>query len=102
MAYNPFDQSSGGDPRGQIQNAIGYQQQRYENQIDPIIGLMAENYGRGSEANYGDYTDIMNSYRNIAAGGGSSEGGGGGGGGDRGGSGGGGYNRDNNRDRNRY
>jgi hypothetical protein len=68
------------DPRARILGESDYQQQRYESQIDPIIGLMAENYGRGSEANYGDYTDIMNQYRSIAGGGGVVGGGGGGGG----------------------
>jgi len=83
MAYNPFDTSSGNDPKGRAQNQMGYQQQRYEGQIDPIMGLMAENYARGSEANYGDYTDIMNQYRGIASGAGTvGPGGGGGGGGD--------------------
>ena len=71
---------AGTDPRARILGESDYQQQRYENQIDPIIGLMAENYGRGSEANYGDYTDIMNQYRSIAGGGGVVGGGGGGGG----------------------
>jgi hypothetical protein len=42
---------------------------------------MANNYGRFSESDYGNYTDIMNQYRDIASGGGSSSGGGGGGGG---------------------
>jgi hypothetical protein len=46
-----------------------------------MVQSFAQNYGRGSEANYGDYTDIMNQYRNIASGGGSNDGGGGGGGG---------------------
>lgn len=80
MAYNPFDQSSGTDPRGRIQNQSGYQQQRYEGQINPVMDLMAENYARGSEANFGDYHNIMNQYNSIAAGGGTvGEGGGGGG-----------------------
>jgi len=83
MAYNPYDQSSGSDPRGRIQNQMGYQQQRYEGQIDPIIDMMGYNYARGSEANYGDYTDIMNQYRSIASPGNgvAADGGGGGGGG---------------------
>jgi len=81
MAYNPYDQSSGSDPRGQVQNQIGYQNQRYEQQQGPMADAFAFNYGRGSEANYGDYTDIMNNYRNIASGAVSSSGGGGGGGG---------------------
>jgi len=58
-----------------------YQQQRYENQQGPMVNAFAHNYGRGSESNYGDYTDIMNRYRNIAGGGGGEGGGGGGGGG---------------------
>jgi hypothetical protein len=79
--YNPYDQSSGSDPRGQVQNQIGYQNQRYEQQQGPMADAFAYNYGRGSEANYGDYTDIMNNYRNIASGAGTAASGGGGGGG---------------------
>lgn len=78
--WNPFDQSGGNDPRGQSNNQIGYQQQRYENQIDPLLEEFTYNYGRGAEANYGDYTDIMNNLRGIAQGGGTVGGGGGGGG----------------------
>jgi hypothetical protein len=50
---------------------------------------MAYNYGRGTEADYGNYTDLMNNYRSIYSGGGNTAGGGGG---DGGGGGGGGYN----------
>ena len=71
---------SGSDPRGRMQNQSQYQQRRFEQQQGPMASAMAYNYGRGSEANIGDYTDIMNQYRNIAAGGGSDGGGGGGGG----------------------
>lgn len=75
--------ASGGDPRGRVQNQIQYQQNRYEGQQNPMYDAMAYNYGRGSEADYGNATDIMNIYRSIAQGGGSggSSGGGGGGGG---------------------
>jgi hypothetical protein len=79
MAINYGD--SGGDPRGQMQNQAAYQQSRYNDQQGPMVNAFAYNYGRGSEANYGDYTDIMNQYRSIARGSGSSSGGGGGGGG---------------------
>jgi len=74
---------SGNDPRGRVQNVAAEQTQRYQNQQGPLANAMSYNYGRGSEANYGDYTDIMNNYRDIASGGtsGGSGGGGGGGGG---------------------
>jgi hypothetical protein len=73
---------SGGDPRGRVQNQSAHQQERYESQQGPLANEMAMNYGRGAEANYGDYTDIMNQYRSIASGaGGSGDNGGGGGGG---------------------
>jgi hypothetical protein len=76
---------SGNDPKGRVQNAVAHQQQRYEQQQGPMVQAFAQNYGRGSESNYGDYTDIMNQYRGIASGGGAvgagDEGGGGGGGG---------------------
>lgn len=67
-------------PRDAVTDQQNYQQQRYESQQNPMYDAMAFNYGRGSEANFGDYTDIMNSYRNIAAGGGTVSDGGGGGG----------------------
>lgn len=79
---NP-NQSSSSDPRGRMQNSAQYQQQRYESQQGPLADAMSYNYGRGSEADYGNYTDIMNQYRGIAsggAGGGSSSSGGSGGG----------------------
>lgn len=82
-------QSSSGDPKGRSQNQVNYQQQRYESQQGPMAAAMGFNYGRGSEADYGNYTDIMNQYRNIYSGGGDAAGGGGDGGG--GGGGGGGY-----------
>lgn len=66
-------------PRDVLADQIAYQQNRYEQQQNPIYDMMAYNYGRGSEANYGDYTDIMNQYRSIASGTGSAAGGGGGG-----------------------
>ena len=69
------------DPRSSVQNQIDYQRNRYEGQQNPVYDMMAYNFGRGSEANYGDYTDIMNQYRSIASGGGGAAGGGGGGGG---------------------
>lgn len=52
---------------------------RYNQQQGPMVSQFAHNYGRGSEANYGDYTDIMNQYRQLAGGGGPGGGGGGGG-----------------------
>jgi hypothetical protein len=76
---------SGNDPKGRVQNAVAHQQQRYEQQQGPMVQAFAHNYGRGSESNYGDYTDIMNQYRGIASGGGSVGPGGGSGGGGGGG-----------------
>ena len=70
------------DPRKTVQDLSQYQQNRYESQQNPMYDAMAYNYGRGSEANYGDYTDIMNQYRGVAnqpygTGGGGAGGGGG-------------------------
>lgn len=79
--YGPNPGVSGSDPRGRVQNQIGYQQQRYENQQGPMANAFAFNYGRGSESDYGNYTDIMNQYRGIASGQPGTAGGGGGGGG---------------------
>lgn len=60
--------NSGSDPRGRLQNQSNYQQNRFESQQGPLANAMAMNYGRGSEADYGNYTDIMNQYRNVASG----------------------------------
>jgi len=68
--YGPNPGQSGGDPRGRQQNQGNYQQQRYEQQQGPMVDAMAYNYGRGSEADYANYTDIMNQYRGLAQGGG--------------------------------
>ena len=68
MAYNPYDRSSGGDPRGQTQNAAGYQQQKYEQQQGPMANLFAYNAGRGSEQDFNDRNDIMSRYRGVANG----------------------------------
>jgi len=73
---------SGNDPRGRMQNESADVRDRYYSQQGPLANQASYNYGRASEANYGDYTDIMNQYRSIASGGGQAgEGGGGGGGG---------------------
>lgn len=44
-----------------------------------MVNAFAHNYGRGSEADYQNYNDIMGGYLNIAGGGGAGGGGGGGG-----------------------
>lgn len=80
------NKKSGNDPKGMFQNTAAEQTQRFNNQQGPMVDAMAFNYGRGTEANYGDYTDIMNQYRGIASGSDAAdysggEGGGGGGGG---------------------
>lgn len=75
------NQRSGNDPRGRLQNSGAYQQNRYENQQGPLANATAYNYGRGSEADWGNYNDIMNQYRQIATGQSGTPGGGGGGGG---------------------
>lgn len=77
-------QQWGNDPRGTSMNMINQQVDRFNQQQGPLANEMAMNYGRGSEANYGDYTDIMNQYRGIASGSDAADydpGGGGGGGG---------------------
>ncbi len=71
--------AKGDDSRGR--QAIMGTTSRYNDQQGPAASMFAYNYGRGSESNYGDYTDIMNRYRSIADGGpnsGMSYGGGGG------------------------
>jgi hypothetical protein len=79
--YNPYAQNSGTDPRGRLQNQGAYQQQRYESQQGPLANQLAYQTGRSNEADYGNYTDMMNMYRGIASGGGQGGSGGGGGGG---------------------
>jgi len=75
----------GDDPKGRSRTAIAEQTNRFNQQQGPMVNNMAMNYGRATEANYGDYTDVMNNYRDIASGGAGSyadiAGGGGGGGG---------------------
>jgi hypothetical protein len=66
--YNPYAQNSGTDPRGRLQNQGAYQQQRYESQQGPLANQLAYMTGRSNEADYGNYTDIMNQYRGIASG----------------------------------
>jgi hypothetical protein len=45
------------------------------------VDTSSYNYGRSSEADYGNYTDMMNNYRDLASGGGGQSGGGSGSGG---------------------
>ena len=52
--------------------------ERYQQQQGPMANAMSYNYGRGTESDYGNYTDIMNRYRGIAGGGGAGSVGGGG------------------------
>jgi len=56
--------------------------QTYQSQQQPLAEQMGFNYARGSEADFGNYTDIMDRYRNLttpgAGGTGGSSGGGGG------------------------
>ena len=66
---NPKQKQSGSDPKGQFQNTAAAQTERFNQQQGPMVQAMGFNYGRGTEANYGDYTDIMNQYRGIASGG---------------------------------
>jgi hypothetical protein len=76
MAYNPYATTSGNDPRGQLQNQAGYQQNRYEQQQGPMANLFGYNAGRASETDFNDRNDIMNRYRAVAGGeGGGDEGG---------------------------
>jgi hypothetical protein len=70
--YNPYAQNSGTDPRGRLQNQGAYQQQRYESQQGPLANQLAYQTGRANEADYGNYTNMMNMYGNIASGGGPS------------------------------
>lgn len=70
--------SSSGDPRGRLQNQSQYQQNRFEQQQGPAANQFALMTGRSNESDYGNYTDIMNQYRDIYSGGGSGGGGGGG------------------------
>lgn len=58
----------GSDPRGRGYGAVDQYTQRFNQQQGPFAAASMYNYGRGSEADYGNYTDIMNRYRNIAGG----------------------------------
>jgi len=78
---NKNQQPSPGAPRDEMRNQVNYQNQRFESQQAPLVDTASYNYGRSSEADYGNYTDMMNNYRDLASGGGGQSGGGGGGGG---------------------
>jgi hypothetical protein len=78
------NKQQGDDPKGRSRTAITEQTNRFNQQQGPMVNNFAYQTGRANEANYGDYTDIMNNYRDIASGGAGSYGdiaGGGGGGG---------------------
>lgn len=84
--YSPTSTSSGSDPRGRVQNRIGSETGRFQNQQGPLANLTSYNYARGSESDFGTYTDLQNQFRDIYSGGGGgggaghvSSGGGGGG-----------------------
>lgn len=83
--YPGGSSSTGGidnsNPQARITNTIGQERDRYQNQQGPLAAATMYNYGRASESDYGNYTDLMNFYRDIYSGGGASSGGGGGGGG---------------------
>jgi hypothetical protein len=66
--YNPYAQTSGTDSRGRLQNQGAYQQQRYESQQGPLANQFAYQTGRSNEADYGNYTNMMNMYQGIASG----------------------------------
>ena len=89
MGGSKTKEGNANDPKGRVQQQVAEQRNRYEQQQGPMVQAFAHNYGRGSESNYGDYTDIMNNYRSIASGGGGMGDGGGGDGGGGGGGGGG-------------
>jgi hypothetical protein len=64
-----------------VRQQLGYQQGRFQQQKGPVANAIAYNYGRATEANYGDYTDVMNRYRQLYGAAAEGYGGGGGGGG---------------------
>lgn len=52
----------GTDPRGRAMTQGDYQRQRFGQQQGPAVSEFARQFGRGSEANYADYGDIMKRY----------------------------------------
>ncbi len=66
----------GQSPQRQSNNMIQQERQRYQSQQGPMANHMGFNYGRGSEADFGNYNDIMGRYRQVFDEGGGPEGGG--------------------------
>lgn len=55
----------GQSPQRQSNNMIQQERQRYQSQQGPMANHMGFNYGRGSEADFGNYNDIMGRYRQV-------------------------------------
>src|SRR5262245_30014452 len=49
----------------QSNNMIQQERNRYQSQQGPMANHMGFNYGRGSEADYNNYNDIMGRYRQV-------------------------------------
>ena len=80
-AANQYAQNQMGNANARSGGQIDYQRNRFEQQQNPIMEQFARNYGQGTEQGMGDYTDIMNRYRQLYTAAGTPEDGGGGGGG---------------------
>lgn len=55
----------GRSPQRQSNNMIQQERQRYQSQQGPMAQHFGFNYGRGSEADFGNYNDIMGRYRQV-------------------------------------
>lgn len=55
----------GQSPQRQSNNMIQQERQRYQSQQGPMANHFGFNYGRGSEADYNNYNDIMGRYRQV-------------------------------------
>lgn len=55
----------GRSPQRQSNNMIQQERSRYQSQQGPMANHFGFNYGRGSEADFGNYNDIMGRYRQV-------------------------------------
>ncbi len=55
----------GRSPQRQSNDMIQQERSRYQSQQGPMANHMGFNYGRGSEADFGNYNDIMGRYKQV-------------------------------------
>jgi hypothetical protein len=61
----PNPRMSGQDPRGRLQNTGAYTRGQWESNMAPLMEQTYGNFGRGSEADWANYNQIMQNYRQF-------------------------------------